>query len=440
MQPSPARPATVATIAALLLLTGCGRNQPAPTEAEKRADVTVTLEPAKALAVPRTIRVVGTVYGEEEVAIAAKVPGRVSEIAKDMGDRVTPQDVLLKIDTTDYDLAVRQKELAVSELLAKLNTQKMPGTDFDFETIPNIERGRLQAQSAKDKYERARQLHDQTPPLISDQEFADQKTAYNVARIAYAVELMGARSTLAEAQARQFEADIARQRRDDATVRAAVASVSTAGSDTMPRSYAVSSRIASVGAYVKEGDVMMRLVADERVKLRAMVPERFISAIKQGQRAAVSVDAFADTFEGTVTRINPQIDSANRAFQIEILVQNTDHRLRPGSFARAQVFSRTDEGVVFVPQDAVVTFAGTTRIYSVEQGKAVAIDIETGERRGDLVEITRGSVKAGQPVVVSGVTKLAPGVAVSVKPSSPTSQPQTPAAESAESAPSGAKP
>lgn len=438
MQPSPARPAAAAILSLMLITTGCGRSQPAPAATDKRPDVSVTLEPAQALSVPRTIRVVGTVFGEEEVAIAAKVPGRVAEILKDMGDRVTPQDVLMKIDTTDYDLAVRQKELAVSELLAKLNTQKMPGPDFDFETIPNIERGRLQAQSAKDKFERGKQLHEQSPPLISDQEFADQKTAYNVARIAYAVELMGARSTLAEAQARQLEADIARQRRDDATVRAAVAGVSAAGSDTMPRSYAVSSRLASVGAYVKEGDVMMRLVADERVKLRAMVPERFISAIKQGQRAMVSVDAFTDTFEGTVTRINPQIDSGNRAFQVEILVQNKDRRLRPGSFARAQVFSRTDEGVVFVPQDSIVTFAGTTRVYSVEQGKAVAIDVETGERRGDLVEITRGAVKAGQPIVVSGVTKLAPGVAVSVKTPSPTSQPQAPAA--AESAPSGAKP
>lgn len=438
MPPSFLRPAAAAIVVLPLLLTGCGRSPAAPAEEQKRSDVTVTLEPAQALSVPRTIRVVGTVYGEEEVSIAAKVPGRVAEILKDMGDRVTPQDVLLKIDTTDYDLAVRQKELAVSELLAKLNTQKMPGNDFDFETIPNIERGRLQAQSAKDKFERARQLHDQNPPLISDQEFADQKTAYNVARIAYAVELMGARSILAEAQARQFEADIARQRRDDAIVRAAVAGVSAAGSDTMPRSYAVSARLASVGAYVKEGDVMMRLVADERVKLRAMVPERFISSIKQGQRAAVSVDAFTDTFEGTVTRINPQIDSGNRAFQVEILVQNKDHRLRPGSFARAQVFSRTDDGVVFVPQDSVVTFAGTTRIYSVEQGKAVAIDVETGERRGELVEITRGAVKAGQPIVVSGVTKLAPGVAVAVKPSTPAaSQPQAPAGESAQS---GAKP
>lgn len=409
-------------VAAMLLLlaslTACGRKPERTPEANagERAGVAVSLQPSKVLPVQRVIRVVGTMHGDDEVTIAAKVPGRIAAIHRDMGDRVSPQDVLLQIDPTDYQLAVQQKELAVSELLAKLGLRQMPEPTFDLRTIPSVRRAALQAQNASDKLERGRKLHQANPPLISDQEFADLQTAHAVSKVDLDVQLQSAQSTIAEAQARQFESKIARQRLSDATVRAATSAQVEPGqgSTPLPSSYAVASRQVSPGAYVKEGDALFRLVADDAVKLRGLVPERFVSVISLGQDAIVSVDAFTQTFTGKVTRINPQIDHASRTFQIEILVPNEKRLLRPGSFARAAINIRLDPQVIFVPQESVVSFAGATRIYVVEDGKAKAIDIETGERRGEYVEVARGELTKGQSVIVGGVTKLAPGVAVNV--------------------------
>ncbi|MGH7213714.1 MAG: hypothetical protein ACREIT_02980, partial [Tepidisphaeraceae bacterium] len=83
---------------------------------------------------------------------------------------------------------------------------------------------------------------------------------------------------------------------------------------------------------------------------------------------------------------------------------------------RARLLTHSDSGVVFVPREAVVTFAGTTKVFTVDpEGKAVEQTIQTGERKDGWVEVTRGHVKPDQSVVIEGANKLATGVPVTIK-------------------------
>jgi membrane fusion protein (multidrug efflux system) len=155
-------------------------------------------------------------------------------------------------------------------------------------------------------------------------------------------------------------------------------------------------------------------VDDDPLKFRAAVPERFVGDIKVGQKVGVTVEAYPDTFPGTVSRINPQIDPANRTFQVEILVANAKHQLRPGGFARGHVDTRMQPNIVFVPQESVVTFAGVNKVFTVRDGKAAEVPIELGDRDGDEVEVIKG-LRGSESVVVSGTSKLASGMPVEVK-------------------------
>src|SRR5690606_4262529 len=114
---------------------------------------------------------------------------------------------------------------------------------------------------------RARQLFAQKPPLISEQDFADLETAYEVAVRDHEIALLEARAQLATARSRYSELEAARQRLADTTVRAPQASLTT----TQPSEgqFGVTQRLVSIGEYVREGDAMFRLVADDPVKLRA---------------------------------------------------------------------------------------------------------------------------------------------------------------------------
>ena len=416
----------------VLLVAGCGDESQAKAGGQQpqREPVAVTLAPVTTRPVRRSVEVVGTLYGDEETTISAKVAGRITTIFKDVGDRSGPGEPLAQIERTDYELARTQQRMAVQESLAKLGLTEFPAGDFDPQRVPLVERAKLQAQNAEAKFRRGEQLFKQTPPLLSEQDYADLRTAYDVARSDYDVQLLSARSILAEAATRKSELDLAQQRLNDTTVRAPAATetessaVSAATSKAAAGRYAVAARLVSVGEYVREGTPMFRLVASDPIKFRAKVPERFAGRVRVGQKATVLVEAFPDVFQGLVARINPQVELTNRTFEVEVTVPNGDGRLQPGAFARGSLLTHTDENVLFVPESAVVTFAGVSKVFTVADGKAVDHRVTVGVALDDQVEIVSGLKPDAREVVVAGAAKLAGGAPVTLKPATqPTAAP-----------------
>jgi multidrug efflux pump subunit AcrA (membrane-fusion protein) len=430
-------PVVVLTLTALALVTavaGCSKEtkaNPGGQQQQQREPVAVTLAPVATRPVQRSVEVVGTLYGDEEAVISAKVPGRITTIFKDVGDRSGPGEPLAQIDRIDFELARTQQRMAVQESLAKLGLTEFPAGAFDPAKVPLVERAKLQAQNAESKFRRGEQLFKQTPPLLSEQDYADLKTAYDVARSDYDVQLLSARSILAEAGTRKSELDLAEQRLADTTVRApaaaetAASAVSAATTHAGAGRYAVAARHVSVGEYVREGTAMFRLVAADPIKFRAKVPERFVAQVRVGQRATVSVEAYNDVFTGQVARINPAIDLASRTFEVEVTVPNADGRLQPGGFARGSILTYTDENVLFVPREALVTFAGVSKVFTVADGKAVDHTVQVGVTLDGQVEIVKGLKAGAGDVVVGGAAKLAGGAPVTAKPATqPATAPQ----------------
>ena len=128
----------------------------------------------------------------------------------------------------------------------------------------------------------------------------------------------------------------------------------------------------------------------------------------------VNAEAFEREFIGHVARINPQIDTASRTFQVEVHIPNEKHLLKPGAFVRARIFTHFDDRVVFIPYESVVTFAGISKVFTVVNDKAVENIVELGIRRGEYVEAASG-LKGVESVVVEGASKLATGVAVTLR-------------------------
>ena len=423
---APSALSALSVVALILVSTGCSDPENAragggPTT----APATVATAPVKVDAAQRAVDVTGTLYGDEEATISAKVGGRVVAVFHDVGDRVAPGQPLAQIETRDYELARSQRQLAVRESLAKLGLSEFPQGDFNAEAIPTVRKAKLEAQNAEARYNRGKQLYEQQPPRLSEQEYQDLQTAWEVARNEYQVQVLTAQSALAEARAREAELALAEQQLADTTVRAPAelkqpATAQTAASTTAPtqpgtREYAIAQRMASVGEYVNSAAPLFRLVDDDPIKLRASVPERFAGEVQVGQTVRVYVEAFAEPFVGKVTRINPQVDPTNRNFRVEALIDNPQRVLKPGAFARASIETRLQPDVIFVPASAVVSFAGVSRIYVNDGGNASERIVELGDRRGDEVEVRKG-LKPADVVVTRGAEKLVPGTPLSVQP------------------------
>jgi multidrug efflux pump subunit AcrA (membrane-fusion protein) len=97
-------------------------------------------------------------------------------------------------------------------------------------------------------------------------------------------------------------------------------------------------------------------------------------------------------------------------FEAEV---HNNGKLRPGSFARAEIVSDSESTAMAVPVNAIVTFAGIDKVILVQDGKAVEKPVTLGRRTeewaeilsglkvGDVVVVNPGNLQSGQPVVVT---------------------------------------
>jgi RND family efflux transporter MFP subunit len=146
-----------------------------------------------------------------------------------------------------------------------------------------------------------------------------------------------------------------------------------------------------------------------------MVPEKFAPQIHPGQIVEARVDSFPDnSFRGKLVRVSPASDVSSRSFMVEGLVDNQERKLKPGFFAHGAVLTRIDPNALTIPQQALVTFAGVSKVYVIENDVARERIVQTGGKVGDNdVEIING-VQRGDLVAISGLTRLTNGAAVKV--------------------------
>ena len=380
---SPDRPSVICTLACVMVacaaLGGCDRKpQAGARQATPAEPVEVRVKPVVTVPTERFLELTGTLFGQEEVTVAAKVPGRIVEISADLGDAVSHGGKLAQVDTTDYVLAVEESRSAWLASLAKLGLTDLPQGDVNLSSLPVVARAEAQAANAQAKLERARKLYDRVPPLISEQEFADIQTQSEVAKTEVQGEQINARAQLADARVRGAALALAGQRLADATVIAPA---------ELPMRYRVAARRVSVGEYVLAGTPLFRLVATDRVKFRGSVPERFAGQIAVDAPARLQAEGYAQPFDARVVRISPAVDATSRAFEIEIGADNPDGRLKPGGFLRARVRTHIDQGARFVPATALSQSTGIHRVYAVRNGQIAELKVRTGETSGELIEV-----------------------------------------------------
>ncbi|MCI0524151.1 MAG: efflux RND transporter periplasmic adaptor subunit, partial [Acidobacteria bacterium] len=84
----------------------------------------------------------------------------------------------------------------------------------------------------------------------------------------------------------------------------------------------------------------------------------------------------------------------------------------PGMFAKSRLITSKNTPAVMIPQRAVVTAAGLSKAFVIENGKAVERIVKTGATDGELIEIVEG-VKDGETVATSNLDRLQTGAVVS---------------------------
>jgi len=404
-------------IICIALSLGCSSSTSKETNNKKKIEEAIPVRVAKLKKELLRLEIctVGTVLPDQEVVATPKIAGRVERIFVKEGDVVKAGDVIVKLEETDFLLAVKQAEAALATAKANL-ANLLAGTRP--EKIEQAKAALHQAQanltSMEKEYQRIKQLA--AADLVAKRELDVVIAQYEsaIAQVKQAKEQLDMLKKgptdeeleIARAQVRQAEAGlaVAKNTLNDTILKAPFAGFITA-------------RFVDEGVqvYTAPKTEILKLTDVSRVKVVTPVSERDFSRLKTGTPCEIKLDALpGEIYQGRVTRIVPEINPVSRNFNVEVEIPNPNLRLKSGMFANIRLFVGQKETLT-ISRDILITdlVTGISYAFVVEGDRAVRRKLILGERSGIFIEVLEG-LKEGEKLVVVGQNRLQPGSKVRI--------------------------
>lgn len=178
-----------------------------------------------------------------------------------------------------------------------------------------------------------------------------------------------------------------------------------------------------MGEYLKDGTDIVGLENINRMQMRFTIPQNDLHKIFIDQTMDVFIDAQAGTtFKGTISAIEPAVNYQSGVIQVQADIPNTDHSLRSGMFAKANIILPTLEAQISVPETAInYTLYGKTVYLISDQSTAEGITfkqvdqkiVTLGKSKDGNIHVLSG-LKAGDVIVTSGQVRLSNGARVKI--------------------------
>ena len=361
--------------AGLLFLAGIvmpGCDQGESDSAENSGSIPVEVMKIKLGDVIQSIFYNGDINAEVEVNVFSKIPDRIDKYFVDDGDYIRKGEAIAHIVATTIEQAVRQAEAGV--IAAK-----------------------AQEANLLVEYERAQRLNREN--VMSQQQYDLIKTQYEATK----------------AQLEQAEAILASSgsQLKDATVTAPISGI--------------------IGKkYFENGDManmvipLAKIVQMERLKIMFNAIEEDLGKLANGQQAIIKVRSYPERkFIGKVVKISPILDPISRMAEIEVLLDNREHLLKPGMYAEVEVITGVLEKVIVVPRFATIE---STTLENINGQDGVVKNyyvfvVDDGIARQKKLEViyinhvnlaVRSGIVVGDTLVVAGQNNLRDGITVTV--------------------------
>jgi len=324
-------------LAAVPFIWGCSGNGGDTTTQENQA---VSVRALVVEPVSKELNKVytGTLEGEKQAVIRAKISEAVASIDYREGSQVKANAVIVTLDKTGAS-----------------------STFFQTQSV---------FKNAEKNYNKMKYLYDQG--AISEAEYDGAKTEYEVARA-------------------NFEAS--RQ-----TVEL-----------TTPISGTVTSVDVSVGDYVAAGQQVATVATIDRLRIKLGVNAEDIRYFNIGDQVEVYVENDARSKAvGKVITVAKSADPTTRAFQVQVELDNSEHSLKPGTFARAEIVIERFDNILTIPQKAIVQKNDKSYVYLVEGDRVKLEEIKKGVDFNGVAQVLDG-LKPGDTVVTVGQDYLGDG-------------------------------
>jgi multidrug efflux pump subunit AcrA (membrane-fusion protein) len=191
--------------------------------------------------------------------------------------------------------------------------------------------------------------------------------------------------------------------------------VSTISGTVLQAPFSIGDTLSTQSALFVVGDL-------SGLRVETFVPERYVSSIRQGLGAQVSLEAIpGEAFYAEVDEMSPVLDPASRTMRIRLRFMDRvsgratmDERIRAGMFATITLVTNTRAGVPVIPRTAAINTYGSWIVFIVDENNiARRREVELGIENEELFEIASG-VAIGDRVVSAGQNFLSDGDPVRV--------------------------
>ena len=379
-----ARMRTILLAAAVLAVLGpaaCKGGKPKyVTEKITRGDITTT------------ITATGTVNPVTSVNVGTQVSGRIQALYADFNSPVKKGQLIAAIDPSLFQAQVDQARANLSN--AKANLEKAKATEFDakrtWDRYKNLFERNLTARSQMDAAETA-YLTDHAS-TVSAQTLVDQTSA-----------------ALRLAETNLFYTKI-----------------------FSPVDGVVISRSVDIGQTVAasfQTPTLFVIAADlTKMQIDTTVDEADISAVKAGEDAEFTVDAYPEeTFRGVVEQVRNAATTVQNVvtYDVVVKVDNGSLKLKPGMTADVSIITSVVKGVLRVPNAALwfrpPSAAGARQapaagarpataergpaVWVLRNGQPARVAVKIGLSDGTSTELLAGDLKEGEEVIIEALAK-----------------------------------
>jgi RND family efflux transporter MFP subunit len=360
----------------------------------------------------------------EETPLYAKLAGYVDKVLVDIGDRVTKDQVLVKLAIPELHDEQRQKAALVEQAAAEIGQAQAGGQAAKSDVaakqaqVAEAEAGLVRADAElerwKAEFNRITQLAESgsvTAKLVDETKNQLQAATASRAEVAAKIESARAAHTQAQAGVAQAQADLLAAQAREAVARTDLARVETMlqyAAIKAPYDGVITARYVdtqhfvhpSTGAALKPLLVVARV---DKVRVFVDVPELEASLLNPGDKAVVHVQALGRrSFEAPVTRDAWSLATKNRALRSEIDLSNPDGVLRPGMYATVTILLEEHPDALVLPTTAILHDTQQPTCMCIEADAVKEKPVQLGLRNGTEIEIASGITAADTVVLARG--------------------------------------
>ena len=291
-----------------------------------------------------------------EVTLAAEVGGIVTNYAADIGDRVQKRNVIVRLDPSDHQLALKEAEANFAVAQTRLDL-------------------------ALKAYDRAKSL---LPREVITQDTFDNAEA----------EYLSAQASVKRVK---VLVDIAKTQLSKTRIRA-------------PFNGQIAARMIETGQLISAGQALMKIIDPNPMRVKIWLSENDYVRLDKSDSVSIVMEAYPEeVFTGKIDRIDIAADERTNTFCIEIFIDNPNLAFKAGMSAMVRIITSTIPSAILIPQSTVLYRSDREEVFIIgADNRAVLRKVKLGLSLDERIEVREG-LAAGDQLVITGGQYLKPG-------------------------------